>query len=376
MALLCGLLFMIPSCSNKPTTKDAEGTNIIRANRNAASNLLPDLFGEVQLIPLETTDNSLMADITLAKIQNDTLFFFSRKQFALYMFNSKGKYLNKISKVGQGPEEYFMIHDFDICPKRNSIEMFSPFGSIYSYTMNGDFIEKRQLADDVYSYQDFEYLNADSMVVWTFVETGINALRIIHSESTEIITSYKKAHRCLDGFKTFHKENGVVYFSNPFDHCTYRVTSSELVPEYIWDFGEETYHIEKKGYTGLHDNYKTEEKDKAISLQNGTIPYALLYRGETSDYYHLEMIEKVKTRKSFFVHKESRKSYSFVSDDDHIHLNPIHIGDDYILSEIKYEDIPRYLDSGLLSEKDKEILRKITTDDNPVIAKLFFKESN
>ena len=376
MALLCGLLFMIPSCSNKPTTKDAEGTNIIRANRNAASNLLPDLFGEVQLIPLETTDNSLMADIHFSKVKNDTLFLFSRKQYALFMFNTKGEYLNKISKVGQGPGEYTLIHDFDICPKRNSIEMLSPFGSIYSYTMNGDFIEKRLLADGVYSYQDFEYLNADSMVIWTVVETGIDALRIIHSESTEIITSYKKAHTCLDGFTPFHKVNGTVYFSNEFDHCTYRVTLSGLVPKYTWDFGDDSYFIEKKGYTGLPDNYQAETKDMQASLRDGTIPYALLDRRTTSDYYYLKIIENVKTRKNFFVHKKSRKSYNFVSDDDHIHLDPIHIGDNYILSEIKYEDIPRYLDSGLLSEKDKEILRKITTDDNPVIAKLFFKESN
>ena len=376
MALLCGLLFMMPSCSNKPTTKDAEGTNIIRANRNAESNLLPDLFGEVQLIPLETTDNSLMADIHFSKVKNDTLFLFSRKQYALFMFNTKGEYLNKISKVGQGPGEYTLIHDFDICPKRNSIEMLSPFGSIYSYTMNGDFIEKRLLADGVYSYQDFEYLNGDSMVVWTVVETGTDALRIIDSESAEIITSYKKAHRCLDRFKTFHKVNGIVYFSNKFDHYTYRVTSNGLVPEYIWDFGDDTYFIEQKDYTGLPDDAQAEQKEMEASLIDGTIPYVLTERGETSDYYYLCIFEKRKILKHFFVHKTSRKSYNFVSDDDHIHLDPIHIGDNYILSEIKYEDILRYLDSGLLSDKDKEILRKITTDDNPVIAKLFFKESN
>jgi hypothetical protein len=373
-SLLLGLLLMLPSCSNTSSTKDAAGPKIITVDRNAASNQLSDLFGEVQLIPLETTDNSLMANIRLTKVHNDTLFFFDRKQYSLFVFNSKGEYLNRIGKVGQGPGEYWLIHDFDFCPKRNSVEMLSPTGSIYSYKMNGDFIEKRQLADNVYSYQDFEYLSPDSMVVWTVVETGENALRIIDSESAEIITAYKKSNRCLDTFTPFHKVDGIVYFSNNFDHCTYRVTLNGLVPEYTWDFGEDTYFIEKKGYTGLLDNYKAEKKDRLTSLQDGTIPYGLLSRSETSDYYHLEIIEKVKTRKNFFVHKESRKSYTFVSDDDHIHLDPLCIGDDYILSEIQYEDIPRYLASGLLSDNDKEILRKVTVDENSVIAKLFFKD--
>jgi hypothetical protein len=375
-ALLFALFIILPSCSNKPSTKDAAGPKIITVDRNAESNQLSDLFGEVQLIPLETTDNSLMADIRLAKVRNDTLFFFSRKEYSLFVFNAKGEFLNRIGKVGQGPGEYWLIHDFDFCPKRNSVEMLSPAGSIFSYRMNGDFIEKRPLGDGVYSFQDFEYLNAGSIVLWTFVETGLNALRIIDSESAEIISSYKKAHSGLDTFKPFHKANGVTYFSNNYDHCTYQVTLNGLVPEYTWDFGEDTYFIEKKNYTGLHENYKAEQKDKMASLIDGTIPYVLAERRESLDYYYLWIYEKRKTRKNFFVHKESRKSYNFVSDDDHIHLNPIYIGDNYILSEIQYEDIPHYLGSVLLSDKDKEILRKVTVDENSVIAKLYFKESN
>jgi hypothetical protein len=53
MLQLLGLFFMLPSCSNTSSTKDAAGSNIIKADRNAASNQLSDLFGEVQLIPLD-----------------------------------------------------------------------------------------------------------------------------------------------------------------------------------------------------------------------------------------------------------------------------------------------------------------------------------
>lgn len=375
--VLCAFM-LLSSCSNQQEARDS---NIIRADRNAVSNQLSDLFKQVELIPLETNDSSLIARITKVKVAGDTLFFFDEKQYALFLFNEKGKYLKTIGRVGQGPGEYTMIYDFAISPEKASIDMLSPYGSIYTYTMNGDFIEQNYLPDDVPNYQRMEYLNSDTIVLWSKAYLDSDGVRLIRKDNKELITSYRKGNLLLDAFPALYSNNGNVYLSSYYDHQTYRITALGLVPEYTWDFGKDTYLLDSTKYTGSSDSYQTEAKELMSLRKSGAIPYIMINRAETADYYHLHIGEKIETkkqrqtRKNFFVHKKSRKSYMFVSDDDHIHLDPLYLEDNYILSEIKYEDIPRYIASELLSEADKAMLRDMTEDENPVIAKLYFKDT-
>ncbi|MDR1224139.1 MAG: 6-bladed beta-propeller, partial [Tannerella sp.] len=59
-----------------------------------------------QIIPLETTDNSLIASIGKIEIRNDRIFIMDNLARSVYIYEMDGKYWGKINATGQGPGEY------------------------------------------------------------------------------------------------------------------------------------------------------------------------------------------------------------------------------------------------------------------------------
>jgi hypothetical protein len=62
--------------------------------------------GTFSIIPLETTDDCLIAHIDKIEIKNGYIYIMDQKAQSMYIFDMNGKYLNKIHKRGQGPGEY------------------------------------------------------------------------------------------------------------------------------------------------------------------------------------------------------------------------------------------------------------------------------
>lgn len=75
----------------------------------------PDsLLGEKVIIPLETTDESIIGEINKLEIVHDTLYILDDDQDMIFLFDKTGKYITRIADIGRGPEEYLYIDDFHI----------------------------------------------------------------------------------------------------------------------------------------------------------------------------------------------------------------------------------------------------------------------
>lgn len=64
-----------------------------------------DMMKDYSFIPLETTDDNLILDVTVVKISGGKIFVldsFSPSK-SLYVFQLDGKYIGKIGAVGNGP---------------------------------------------------------------------------------------------------------------------------------------------------------------------------------------------------------------------------------------------------------------------------------
>ena len=78
------------------------------------------IFPNVEIVPLETTDESLI-DEDINKIRKkDHKYFISYDRKALVVFDRQGKFLFKIHKIGGGPGEYKRLYDFDVLPNGNT----------------------------------------------------------------------------------------------------------------------------------------------------------------------------------------------------------------------------------------------------------------
>lgn len=103
---ICLLLF---SCQTRDTYRLLEHTRV-------AEKKLSDLVEDCSVIPLETTEDNLILDPTVARFSGGYIYILDRfsPSKSLYVFSLEGKYVGKVGNRGEGPGEYLMPHSFAI----------------------------------------------------------------------------------------------------------------------------------------------------------------------------------------------------------------------------------------------------------------------
>ncbi len=66
---------------------------------------IADEIESIEYVPLELTDESLIADVLDLCVSDEYIFVYSTRQDGVLQFDRKGKYLRCIAKTGNGPEK-------------------------------------------------------------------------------------------------------------------------------------------------------------------------------------------------------------------------------------------------------------------------------
>ena len=99
------------SCSDKTETKDVISVDL----EDISQPSIYDIFSDISVIPLETTTESLIKNISKVQYYKSRYYILdSRPFYRILVFDSAGKYLYKIDNRGNGPHEYIDISDFYI----------------------------------------------------------------------------------------------------------------------------------------------------------------------------------------------------------------------------------------------------------------------
>ncbi|MDR2423639.1 MAG: 6-bladed beta-propeller [Prevotellaceae bacterium] len=103
------LVFLLPVCACEQKKTGRAVNHQIDFDYNVCINKLD--MGEfdlgdytdsvMQIIPLETTNEALIAKIDHIEIRNDRIYIMDRLAKSVYVYDMTGKYLNRINKVGQ-----------------------------------------------------------------------------------------------------------------------------------------------------------------------------------------------------------------------------------------------------------------------------------
>ena len=75
---------------------------------------LSTFISEINLIPLETTADCLIAEVGKVLISEQKIYVLDRSTSSIFIFDRWGKFLTKIQDVGHGSEEYIHLIDFDV----------------------------------------------------------------------------------------------------------------------------------------------------------------------------------------------------------------------------------------------------------------------
>lgn len=373
--LVC--IFSCLCACSKDIKRDDQGIPVLSGDIDQQSVGLSELFNKIEVLPIETSDSCLLIDITKIATFDNKLFVFDRKQSAVIIFDNEGRFIQKLDKKGQGPDEYTMIYDFYIDTCQYSINMLSPFGALYSYDKDMQLIKKVYLPDGIPNFQQVNYIDSSRIAVWSTMTETENAISIIDKNNGKPITGFWKENLIINSFNSsgnFYSYENQLYFAPVLLNDVFLITPDSLKKVYKWDFGEKTTDIYKYNFsTDYPRDFASDEKQLVDDIKQRVFGYFLRDQQQTKDYYYATLSKDFKDKNHLFYSKSDWSMKLFSNQANKINFKPLIFKDEYILGQLDYVDIDVYRNSQLLDEKSFSLLDSYTEDSNPWVVKYYFR---
>ncbi len=364
IVLIFGIVWL--SCEKRTNTKeliDLDKTTPVSVN---------DLFQSIDVVQLETNEQCLIAHVTKVIFYNERYYVFDVRQQAVFCFDSTGKFLFDISRRGQGPEEYAYLEDFNIDPYNRQLLLLVPFGSLLTCDLDGKFISKIRLPEEIGAYNEVHPMNKDTLIFASLNKYSLAT----YSKSNNAIM-----HKRYDGFnnnifsplyKTY-TYNNQLFFSLP---PTNEILNLSDGNSFSWDFGEknntpEQFDNVKKLIEEESDNFKKQTRN---FVQEKKLNYSITYNYETSRY-RICFVDygKFPELRYLFLDKETNKPVIFDKTTEGIEfLIPSFTGESVVVSECRFKH--KFYDEALLSNDQRKIIHAHNEGDNPFLVKYNLKQ--
>ena len=102
---------------------------------------IADEIESIEYVPLELTDESLIADVLDLCVSDEYIFVYSTRQDGVLQFDRKGKFLRCIAKTGNGTGETGQIISLTV-DEENRLFCVSEYFSTSLYSFDGEFIKR------------------------------------------------------------------------------------------------------------------------------------------------------------------------------------------------------------------------------------------
>lgn len=372
------LSFACVSCSRTNPVKEPD---ILKVELKETPVSVSELFSKVEVIPLETSDSCLLATILRVLVSGDTTYILTQdyptfKHITLMAFDKKGNYLRSIGRVGQGPGEYSQIYDAVINDQRKLVYMLSPFGSMYTYRLDGSFIDKKILPEKI-NFQKIGLTPGGDLLTWSALnkDDGACVMRL-EADSAKLINEFWSDHFCLNWacWDVFYSYQGKAYFSPTFYEEVYEITRDSLRVAYRWDMGEQNINIEQYHFNSGPDTRKEEEERLREYRKTGKIAFNFTKQYQTDKYYYAQLfsMSSYPQRKltNLLYRKKDGVVFYFEKTREGIRISPEVVTEDFMLCIVPTEELENY--KSILPEGEYRTLSKRVEDDNPCVVKFYF----
>ena len=231
-----GLLF---SCTTGQNKKHEPQHFVVDVKGKSDSELLGKTMADikVRLVPLETKDSILFkGSASDLYVTNDFLFVVDKSQKVILRYDKQGKFINKIDRVGQGPEEYTYL--VNVCVSENRIYAGKE-GGIQVYDFDGNYLKTITSPKDG---GDQFYIDSNGKIVQ--IRTFLNDHQLmVYDMDGQLLSDYFPTPKVLLDFyllQSNYRSIGVcsegIYFSKYFDTNVYLFKDS-VTTLATFDFG-------------------------------------------------------------------------------------------------------------------------------------------
>jgi hypothetical protein len=374
---------MLAACNQGNTISSKEIVEIkISPNKSNKVELL-QLIESIELIPLETNDNSLIGNVRSVKADANYLYVSDYNDSPVKMFSKDGKFISATGHKGAGPGEYIQISDF--FPSNDTINLFAWSGNRkwIRYSNDNKFLYETNMSfpfDVICPLNNDKYLlyvsngkvsdECDYYLYCIDKDFKIQSRLDPKIPPTDIPFYIAQTH-------FFRNSEYVLYMKNYCD-TVYTVSHElDIHPKYHLDFGKhwfsesflKTYY--DKTVFQIYDAVNQSEYAKFISFcenkENFIVGYCIQH--DKTDCFYITI---------YF--KDTGKVFNFKSASTDLLVNLIvhpHCvdGNQFVSLIPAYEllEIASQIDAGEVSEKIKECVKKIDESNNPVLVRYNFK---
>ena len=358
--ILIGALVLALGACSEPIK---ENSNVIQMDiENAQPMNLADFVESIQLVPLETTDESLIKQIRRMVMQDGKVYIQNDLQNVL-VFDENGKFLLSTAKrLGQGPEDYFMMTSMDVTDD-GLISIYEGF-RIQEYDMNLKLVNSYfpQMPDSIHSAQEMRKhikLDKDTYLFRDYEYTSY------YSASKDSVFGIKheyyhpKSYAIVNDLRLL-KHDGEIYFSPSYICDTlYRVNTTNHRMEPVI-----AYHSE--------DDINLDEMPDDMTFQ-----YYVEYMMNTERMFMLDKIHlphadfcfmaNVKDKKGGMVYRDKHgKVTTYYHKDTQIFPVPNAVYENKLVFAAMPEHIEK-IDMTLVDAESQNRIKDLKEDDNQVL---------
>jgi hypothetical protein len=248
-------LIMFLSCktNKKDKTKDYKYNTVKIKAEQGKNPKTKDLVNDIKYIPLEKNEKSIFGTINKLIYKNERFFILDlQAEHHLYVFNDKGRFINKIGEIGKGPGEYIRLQDFDIS-NNGLIYLYNrQFKKFHVYNSNGKFLFEKKMP---FRARGFNLLGNNGFIFQLLKDNGYKKTKnrkIIVTDSNLVVKNmwfqYPPNFKDNRGRAGIFKECSQGILNNyPGSNDVYLFNSSgKLQKNYHFDFGKYSMPIEYK----------------------------------------------------------------------------------------------------------------------------------
>ena len=244
-------------------------------------NTLPfdSLMDFVSYVKLETTGDNLVGAISQILFVKDKIIVVdSDVSKTITVYSESGKYLNKIGKLGQGPEEYAYLEHVALTPDKSMVVVVDMgSGNLKYFGLDGDFIKSVKFP---FWFSNCEFISNDIIVGHYSGGNMIQKNNV--SYKPQLVITDLKGNILSSGFQSFYSKN---FASTTF--MPLRKFDNEVI--YCPPFSDTIYHVSEKGLCPLyHLNIK---RASPIIIDNNTTDNSWEEYKENNPFFNGEIIE-------------------------------------------------------------------------------------
>jgi len=231
------------SCKNDSTLKRDEAEFTISITEDSLKNeykgKLSELVDSYRFINLEVTDESLIVEIRKIRFYDNKIFILDIKnKKGVLVFDTTGKYLYTIGRMGNGPAEFADLKSFTINKSTNQVILLDSEGrKLIYYPLDEELISEKRLKD---AYSNIEMLGENHMVTtldWTKSGHKLHLFDTKGNKREEMFTF--KPYHFMDTHKPFILYKDTLLYMQKYNDTVYQITPGGVIGVHtIVDYGE------------------------------------------------------------------------------------------------------------------------------------------